>query len=28
MLIATLAHWDKFNHGDAPFLAAVCFYAW
>ena len=28
MLIATLVHWDKFNHGDAPFLAAVCFYAW
>jgi hypothetical protein len=28
MLIATLGHWDKFNQGDAPFLAAVCFYAW
>ncbi len=28
MLIATLVHWDKFNHGDAPFLAAFCFYAW
>jgi hypothetical protein len=21
MLIATLIHWDKFNHGDAPALA-------
>ena len=28
MLIATLIHWDKFNHGDAPFLAAVAFYGW
>lgn len=28
MLIATLIHWDKFNKGDAPFLAAFCFYAW
>lgn len=28
MLVATLLHWDRFNHGDAPFLAAVSFYAW
>lgn len=28
MLIATLIGWDKFNHGDAPFLAAVAFYGW
>lgn len=28
MLIATVIHWDKFNQGDAPFLAAFCFYAW
>jgi hypothetical protein len=28
MLVATLIHWDKFNHGDAPFLAAVAFYGW
>lgn len=28
MLIATLVHWEKFNQGDAPFLAAFCFYAW
>lgn len=28
MLVATLLHWDKFNHGDAPFLAAVAFYGW
>jgi hypothetical protein len=28
MLIATLISWEKFNHGDGPFLAAVAFYGW
>jgi hypothetical protein len=28
MLVATLIHWDRFNHGDAPFLAAAVFYGW
>jgi hypothetical protein len=28
MLIATLVHWDKFNHGHAPVLAAIAFYGW
>lgn len=28
MLIATLIHWDKFNHGDAPWAAAAAFYGW
>lgn len=28
MLIPTVIHWDRFNHGDAPFLAAVAFYGW
>ncbi len=28
MLIVTLVHFDKFNHGNAPFLAAVAFYGW
>jgi hypothetical protein len=28
MLVATLIHWDKFNHGDAPTLAAIAFYGW
>lgn len=28
MLIATLIGWEKFNHGDAPFLAAVAFFGW
>ena len=28
MLVATLIHWEKFNHGDAPFLAAFAFYGW
>ena len=28
MLIATLIHWDRFNHGDAPTLAAIAFYGW
>ncbi|HMJ97397.1 MAG TPA: hypothetical protein VK486_16220, partial [Thermoleophilaceae bacterium] len=28
MLIATLIHWDRFNHGDAPLIGAVVFYGW
>ncbi|HWH09834.1 MAG TPA: hypothetical protein VG165_01795 [Solirubrobacteraceae bacterium] len=28
MLIATLVHWDRFNHGNAPFLGAFMFYGW
>jgi hypothetical protein len=28
MLVATVIHWDRFNHGDAPALAAIAFYAW
>lgn len=28
MLIATLIHWDRFNQGDAPTMAAISFYAW
>jgi hypothetical protein len=28
MLVVTLIHYDRFNHGDAPFLAAVAFYGW
>jgi hypothetical protein len=28
MLIATIIHWDRFNHGDASFLAAVAFWGW
>jgi hypothetical protein len=28
MLVATLIHWDRFNHGHAPFLAAAVFYGW
>src|SRR5687768_8921258 len=28
MLIATLIHFDKFNQGDAPTLAALAFYGW
>jgi len=28
MLIATLLHWNKFNHGHAPFLAAFAFWGW
>jgi hypothetical protein len=28
MLVATLLHWDRFNHGDAPTLAAIAFYGW
>jgi hypothetical protein len=28
MLVATIVHYDKFNHGDAPTLAAIAFYGW
>jgi hypothetical protein len=28
MLIATLIHWDRFNHGDAPLVGAIVFYGW
>jgi hypothetical protein len=28
MLIATLIHLDRFNHGDAPFLGAFAFCGW
>jgi hypothetical protein len=28
MLGATIAHYDKFNHGHAPVLAAIAFYGW
>jgi hypothetical protein len=28
MLLATLIHWDRFNHGDAPAVAAIAFYGW
>ena len=28
MLMATLLHWDRLNHGDAPGVAAVSFYVW
>jgi hypothetical protein len=28
MLVATLIHFDKFNHGHAPALAAIAFYGW
>jgi hypothetical protein len=28
MLGVTVIHYDRFNHGDAPFLAAVAFYGW
>ena len=28
MLIATLVHWDRFNHGDAPLVGAIVFYGW
>src|SRR5215213_1481191 len=28
MLIATLIHWDRFNHGDAPLIGATVFYGW
>jgi hypothetical protein len=28
MLIATLIHWDRFNHGHGPFLAGLAFWGW
>jgi hypothetical protein len=28
MLLATLLHWDTFNHGHAPYLAAFAFWGW
>jgi hypothetical protein len=28
MLIPTFTRWDRFNHGDAPFVAAGVFYGW
>ena len=28
MLIATLIHWEKFNHGHAPFVGAAVFFGW
>ena len=28
MLIATIIHWDRFNHGDAPLIGAAVFYGW
>jgi hypothetical protein len=28
MLITTILHYDKFNHGHAPVLAAIAFYGW
>jgi len=28
MLVATLVHWDRFNHGHAPFVGAAVFYGW
>ena len=28
MLVATLIHWDRFNHGDAPLIGATVFYGW
>lgn len=28
MLVPTLVHYDRFNHGHAPVLAAVAFYGW
>ena len=28
MLLATFLHFDRFNQGDAPTMAAVSFYAW
>ena len=28
MLFPTFQHWDRFNHGDGPFLSAVAFYGW
>jgi len=28
MLVTTLVHYDKFNHGHAPVLAAIAFFGW
>ena len=28
LLVVTVVHWDKFNHGDGPFWAAFAFYGW
>jgi hypothetical protein len=28
MLVATIIHWDRFNHGDAPLVGALVFYGW
>ena len=28
MLVATIIHWDRFNHGDAPLIGALVFYGW
>ncbi len=28
MLVATLVHYDRFNHGRAPFVGAFMFYGW
>jgi hypothetical protein len=28
MLVTTLVHFDRFNQGDAPTLAAIAFYGW
>jgi peptidoglycan/LPS O-acetylase OafA/YrhL len=28
MLVATIVHYDKFNHGDAPAPAAIAFFGW
>jgi peptidoglycan/LPS O-acetylase OafA/YrhL len=28
MLLPTAIHYDRFNHGDAPVLAAIAFYGW
>jgi hypothetical protein len=28
IVVVTVVHWDRFNHGDAPFWAAFAFYGW
>jgi hypothetical protein len=28
MLIATIIHWDRFNHGHAPLIGSMVFYGW
>lgn len=28
IVVVTIVHWDRFNHGDGPFWAAFAFYAW